>query len=223
MFGLDLGMVQKSADPGLRQGRGGAWDNRRCGTCFVTAMALTLSKVVPATSLEGLKCAAAAPTTKPSRRPFHGNSRSYTPQASVFKGVQACRLPTLKPFQPSRRPFHGNSRSHTPQLSVFKGVQACRLPALKPSKPSRRPFHGNSRSYTPQASVFKGVQACRLPALKPSKPSCRPFHGNSRTRRWHLFFRAFKPAVCPLSNPPKPTRMTFHGNSRSYTPQASVF
>ena len=33
-----------SADPGLRQGRGGAWDHRRCGTCFVTAMAFTLSK-----------------------------------------------------------------------------------------------------------------------------------------------------------------------------------
>ena len=36
--------------PGLRQGRGGAWDHRRCGTCFVTAMAFTLSKVVLATS-----------------------------------------------------------------------------------------------------------------------------------------------------------------------------
>jgi hypothetical protein len=23
-----------SADPGLRQGRGGAWDHRRCGTCL---------------------------------------------------------------------------------------------------------------------------------------------------------------------------------------------
>ena len=27
-----------SADPGLRQGRGGAWDHRRCGTCFVIAL-----------------------------------------------------------------------------------------------------------------------------------------------------------------------------------------
>ena len=24
---------KKSADPGLRQGRGGAWDHRRCGPC----------------------------------------------------------------------------------------------------------------------------------------------------------------------------------------------
>ena len=28
--------MQKSADPGLRQGRGGAWDHRRCGTCSVS-------------------------------------------------------------------------------------------------------------------------------------------------------------------------------------------
>ena len=123
-----------SADPGLRQGRGGAWDHRRCGTCFVTAMALTLSKVVPATiaclclsglpSFKGLKRAAAAPTTQPSRRPFPGNSRSHTPQPSVFKSVQACRLPALKPSKPSkpsRRPFHGNSRSYTPQASVSLG------------------------------------------------------------------------------------------------------
>ena len=39
-----LSEKKKSADPGLRQGRGGAWDHRRCGTCFVTAMAFTLSK-----------------------------------------------------------------------------------------------------------------------------------------------------------------------------------
>jgi hypothetical protein len=26
--------VAKSADPGLSQGRGGAWDHRRCGTCL---------------------------------------------------------------------------------------------------------------------------------------------------------------------------------------------
>ena len=72
--------------------------------------------------------------------PFHGSSRSHTPHPSVFKVVQACRLPALKPSKPSRRPFHGNSRSytlqtnscsHTPQPSVFKSVQACRLPALK--------------------------------------------------------------------------------------------
>ena len=27
-------ICEKSADPDLRQGRGGAWDHRRCGTCL---------------------------------------------------------------------------------------------------------------------------------------------------------------------------------------------
>ena len=46
------------------------------------------------------------------RKLFHGNSRSHTLQPSVFKGVQGCRLPALKPFKPSkpsRKPFDGNS------------------------------------------------------------------------------------------------------------------
>ena len=40
---------------------------------------------------------------------------SHCPRSSVFKSVQACRLPALKPSKPSRRPFHGNSRSYTLQ------------------------------------------------------------------------------------------------------------
>ena len=160
-----------------------------------------------------------------SRRPFQGNSRSYSPQPSVFKGVQACRLPALKPFKPfkpSRRPFQGNSRSYTPQPSVFKGVQACRLPALKPFKPfkpSRRPCQGNSRSYTPQPSVFKGVQACRLPALKPFKPFRRPFQGNSRSYTPQpSVFKGVQACRLPALKPFKPFRRPFQGNSRSYTP-----
>ena len=152
-----------SADPGLRQGRGGAWDHRRCGTCFVTAMALTLSKVVPATiaclclnglpSLKGLKRAAAAPTTKPSCRPFQGNSRSYTAQPSVFQGVEAlfARRQTLQTLKPFRRPFQGNSRGYTPQPSVlraFKTAVAC-LQTPQTLKPSRRPFQGTLAATRP--------------------------------------------------------------------------
>ena len=57
---------------------------------------------------------------KPFRRPFQGNSRSYTPQPSVFKGVQACRLP-FKPFKPSRRPSAGLSK----QLSQLHAPAIC--------------------------------------------------------------------------------------------------
>ena len=65
-----------------------------CGTCFVTAMALTFQQqllvcVCGLPRFKRLKCAAAAPTTKPPRRPFQGNSRSYTPQAMLQTLPQA--------------------------------------------------------------------------------------------------------------------------------------
>ena len=34
VWGQSVGDLIISADPGLRQGRGGAWDHRRCGACF---------------------------------------------------------------------------------------------------------------------------------------------------------------------------------------------
>ena len=174
-----------------------------------------------------------------------GNSRSYTPQPSVFKGVQACRLPGLKrfqrsrrpfghsillfrafikPFQRFRRPFQGNSRSYTPQPSVFTGVQACRLPGLKRFQRFRRPFQGNSRSYTPQPSVFKGVQACRLPGLKRFQRSRKPFQGNSRSYTPQpSVFKGVQACRLPGIKRFQRFRRPFQGNSRSYTPQPSVF
>ena len=293
-----LGAVKQE----LGQGRGGAWDHRRCGTCFFTAMALPSSKVVPLTiaclclsglpSLKGVNRSAAAPPRelsratqatafcfserlslpfarpdtfprapnpsnpsaglskatlaatrhghpvfkgvqvqacrlpgpkpfKPFRRPFQGNSRSYTPRPSIFKGVQACRLPGPKPFKPSRRPFEGNSRSYTPRPSVFKGVQACHLPGPKPFKPSRKPFEGNSRSYTPRPSVFKGVQACRLPGLQTLPQAFR-----RQLSQLHAtaicYFEGVQACRLPGPKPFKPSRRPFEGNSRSYTPRQSL-
>ena len=75
----------KSADPGLRQGRGGAWDHRRCGTCFVT-MALTLSRVLPCTPLRSL------PFRKPCSQP---------PRPSVFRVFKAAVCPPSNPSNPS--------------------------------------------------------------------------------------------------------------------------
>jgi hypothetical protein len=60
------------------------------------------------------------------RRPFEGNSRSYTPRPSVFKGVQACRFPGPKRFKLARRPFEGNSRSYTPRPADYTRVRASR-------------------------------------------------------------------------------------------------
>ena len=150
--------------------------------------------VCPPSNLQTLLSTAtlAATRSKPSRKPFHGNPRSHTPQPSVFKGVQACRLPALQPSKPSRRPFHGISRSHTPQPSVFKGVQACRLP-VKPSKLSKPSMT------LPQAFPRKLSQL-----HAPNPPACLSTAALAATRPTHLFLRSFKPAVCPLSNPPNP-------------------
>ena len=93
-------------------------------------------------------------------------SYSYSPQPSVFKGVQACRLPALKCF---RRPCQGNSPSYRPQPSVFKGIQGGRLPALTCF---RRPCQGNSPSYRPQPSVFKGRSS--LPFARLQMPQTLP-------------------------------------------------
>ena len=73
---------EKSADPGLRQGRGGAWDHRRCGTCFSWPLA-------------------AACTKHSSHKPLL-LERCSLPFASIAlccSGVQACRLPALKPLK----------------------------------------------------------------------------------------------------------------------------
>ena len=105
-------------------------------------------------------------------------------------GVQACRLPALKPSKPSRRPFHGNSRSHTPQPSVFKSVQACRLRALKPSTLQTLP-----QAFPRQLSQLHA----------PNPPASLSTATLAATRPSHLFLRAFKPAACPPSNPPNPS------------------
>ena len=66
----------------------------------------------------------------------------------LLMGVQACRLPALKPLKPLKK----LSKTFKPLQSVM-GVQACRLPCfiLQPTG-------------TPRPHM--GVQACRLPALK---------------------------------------------------------
>ena len=89
----------------------------------------------------------------------------------LLMGVQACRLPALKPFKPLKTlkrlktlttrhggpslPFamlHPAANRHPKATHqwLLMGVQACRLPALKPLKPLQ---------------PVMGVQACRLPCF----------------------------------------------------------
>ena len=133
----------------------------------------------------------------------------------LLMGVQACRLPALKPLKPFKTlkrlktlttrhggpslPFamlHPAANRHpkATHQCLLMGVQACRLPALKPLKPLKplqtlqrlktlTTRHGgpslpcamlhpaaNRHPKAPHQCLLMGVQACRLPALKPLKP-----------------------------------------------------
>ena len=98
----------------------------------------------------------------------------------LLMGVQACRLPALKPLKPFKTlkrlktlttrhggpslPFamlHPASNRHPKATHqwLLMGVQACRLPALKRLKPLKP-----SKGLKPLQPVM-GVQACRLPCF----------------------------------------------------------
>ena len=70
-----------SADPGLSQGRGGAWDHRRCGTTalFKATQACRVAQTLPGSVHKLLK-----------------------PHHSAFR-AQGCRLPSIKTPKPFPR------------------------------------------------------------------------------------------------------------------------
>ena len=200
-----------SADPGLCQSRGGAWDHRRCRTW-----------------LSG-------------RKQRHAPSRQHLCQLhapAIYMPLPFARPQTL---QTLRRPprqqllqlhapaicFSGGSRlsySYMSLPSVFQEVQDCRLPGLNPPNASAGLQGNNSYSYMPLPSVFQGVQDCRLPGLKPPK-RFRPFRRPPRqqllqlyTCPCHLFFRGFKTAVCPASNPPNASNPSAGGFKTAVCP-----
>ena len=188
----DIHSYMESADPGLCQGRGGAWDHRRCGTwlsgrkqrhtpsrqhlCQLHAPAICFS--------EGLRLPFARPQSPQTLPTLPQASKATTLTATTcpchlfFRGFKTAVCPPSNPPNASN-PLAGlqgnNSYSYMPLPSVFQGVQDCRLPALKPPKRFRRPPRQQLLySYMPLPSVFQGVQDCRLPALKPPKRFRRP-------------------------------------------------
>ena len=218
--------ILMSAGPGLCQGRGGAWDHRRCGTWLSgrkqgarLSKATTLSATCPShlhapAELLHLHAPAICFSGR-SRLPFArpqtlqalpqaskgNNSYSYyMPLPSVFQGVQDCRLPAVKPpkrFQPSRRP----PRQQLLQLHV---------PAICSSGGSRLPFAW------PQS-----------PQTLPTLPQASKATTLTATCPCHLFFRGFKTAVCPPSNPPNasnpPAGLQGNNSYSYYMPLPSVF
>ena len=175
---------------------------------------------------------------KPSRRPPR-----HLP--SVFQGVQDCRLPALKPPKPpkpSRRP----PRQQLLQLHALKPpkrfqpsrrpprqqlLQRLHAPAICFSGGSRLPF---ARPQTPQ-TLPQASKATTLTATCPQTPQTLPTLPQASkattltatTCPCHLFFRGFKPAVCPASNPPNasnpPAGLQGNNSYSYYMPLPSVF
>ena len=179
------------------------------GTChlffrgFKTAVCPPSNPPNPPAGLQGNNSYSYMPSNPPkASNPPAGlqgnNSYSYyMPLPSAFQGVQDCRLPALKPPKPSRRP----SRQ-----------QLLQLHALKPPKrfqPSRRPPRQQLLQLLHAPAIcFSG--GSRLPFARPQTPQTLPTLPQASkattltatTCLCHLFFRGFKPAVCPPSNPP---------------------
>ena len=151
-------------------------------------------------------------------------SVSYMPQPSTCP----CRLPGLKPSKLSAGLQGNNPYSYMPLPSAFQGVQDCRLPGLTPPKRFRRPPRQQLLQLHAPAICFSG--GSRLPFARPQTPQTLPTLPQASkattltaTCPCHLFFRGFKPAVCPASNPPNASAGLQGNNSCSYMPLPSVF
>ena len=165
-----------SADPGLCQGRGGAWDHRRCGTwlsgrkqrhkpsrqhlCQLHAPAIYMLLPNPHTP-QTLPQASKA-TTLTATCPCH----------LFFRGFKTAVCPPSNPPNAPAGLQGNNSYSYMPLPSVFQGVQHCRLPALKPSKRFRRPPRQQLLQLHASAICFSG--GSRLPFARPQTPQNAP-------------------------------------------------
>ena len=155
----------------------------------------------------------------------------------LLMGVQACRLPALKPLKPSKplKPWlgmlHSAANSHPeathgmlhpaanrhPKVThqwLLMGVQACRLPALKPSKPSKpskplktlKPLKRWLGMLHPAANSHPEATHQWLLMGRLNNPLACFILQPTGTPRPHInrFLWASKPAVCQPLNPPNP-------------------
>ena len=223
-------IVLLSADPGLCQGRGGAWDHRRCGTW------LSGRKQRHTPSRQHL-CQLHAPAIYM----LLPNSYTYMPLPSVFQEVQDCRLPGLKPSKRFRRPPRQQLLQllHAQQLLQLHAPAICfsggsRLPFARPQTPQTLPTLPQASKATtltatcPCHLFFRGFKTAVCPPQTPQTLPTLPQASKATTLTattcpCHLFFRGFKTAVCPPSNPPNPSAGLQGNNSYSYMPLPSVF
>ena len=141
-------VYSKSADPGLHQGRGGAWDHRRCGSCLSWTLATPNAagkSLYKATAMaQGHPPAAAMASFRRSRLPFARPQTLQNPPNApnppkVRPAPQGQSNPTSPPGAMLARKSHHKATAmapgHLPAVQwLLIGVQGCRLPGLKPSK-----------------------------------------------------------------------------------------
>ena len=195
---------RKSADPGLCQGRGGAWDHRRCGTCSVSgpsnasnrprqlrpgtqaiAIWVCRSHLLLLPAFKALKCSAAASTR------HAGHSHCY---------YRRSKLPFARPQMPKtlRDSFDRQLRPGTQATAIcyYRHLSAFEAAVRPPQRPKTR--RGSfDQALRPQPSATTGVRGCHSPALKGLKrsaPALTRHAGHS-----HLLLSAFEAAVCPPS------------------------
>ena len=190
-----------SADPGLCQGRGGAWDHRRCGTWLSgRKQGARLSK---ATTLSA---------TCPSHLHAPAELLHLHAPAICFSGRS--RLPFARPQTLQTLPQASKATTLTattcPCHLFFRGFKTAVCPPSNPPNASNPPAGlqgNNSYSYMSLPSVLQGVQDCRLPGLNPPKR----FQPSRRPPRQQLL-QLHAPAICfsgvqdcrlPALKPPK--------------------
>ena len=224
-----------SADPGLCQGRGGAWDHRRCGTWLSGRKQRHTPSRQHLCQLHAPAIYMPLPFARPQtlqtlRRPPRQQPLPATcPCHLLFRGFKTAVCPASNPPNASVGLQGNNSYSYMPLPSVFQGVPDCRLPGLKPPKRFRR-FRRPPRQQLLQlhapAICFSGGSS--LPFAWPQTLQTLRQASKATTLTatcpCHLFVRGFKPAVCPASNPPNASASLQGNNSYSYyMPLPSVF
>ena len=108
---------------------------------------------------------------------LHPAANRHPKATHLLMGVQACRLPALKPLKPLKRLKPLKPLKTLKPLKRLMGVQSCRLPALKChrlNKPLACFILQPTGTPRPHINGFlwaSSVQAClkSLPALKPLK------------------------------------------------------
>ena len=150
--------VYISADPGLCQGRVGAWDHRRCGTWLLG------HKQRHTPSRQHL-CQLHAPDI------YHAPAELLHLHAPGRSRLPFARPQTLQTL-PQASKATTLTATTCPCHLFFRGFKTAVCPPSNPPNASNAPAGlqgNNSYSYMPLPSVFQGAQDCRLPALKPPK------------------------------------------------------